>query len=120
MSSTLTVNSKSYHDDMSRFFCGFASGLVQAGLFNPWDRALYLSVKFERKFLHPLNFVEPWKGVLQTLIQRAISAGFYFPLEDIFRRFVDCQSARSSYSAIENIIYTPFLIVSAFNISCTG
>jgi hypothetical protein len=26
------------------------------------------------------------KGVLQTLIQRSISSGLYFPLEDIFRR----------------------------------
>lgn len=76
------------HDDLSKFYCGFLSGLVQAGLFNPWDRALYLSVKFERRFLDRSNFVEPWKGVMQTLIQRAISAGFYFPLEDIFRRVV--------------------------------
>ena len=25
--------------------CGFVSGVLQAILFNPWDRALYLSIK---------------------------------------------------------------------------
>lgn len=28
--------------------CGFLSGVVQAIMFNPWDRALYLSVKVSR------------------------------------------------------------------------
>ena len=31
------------------FLCGFFSGLIQAALFNPWDRALYLSVIKDRK-----------------------------------------------------------------------
>lgn len=30
------------------------------------------------------------KGVLQTLIQRSVSSGLYFPLEDIFRRDLTC------------------------------
>ena len=25
--------------------CGFLSGIIQAVIFNPWDRALYLSIK---------------------------------------------------------------------------
>lgn len=61
-----------------------ASGLIQAFVFNPWDRALYLSVKMERPFLHKENFRAPMNGVTQTVIQRAISAGLYFPLEEIF------------------------------------
>ena len=28
-----------------QFFCGFTSGIMQAVAFNPYDRALYLSVK---------------------------------------------------------------------------
>lgn len=31
------------------------------------------------------NFEHPMKGMFQTLIQRAVSSGLYFPLEDIFR-----------------------------------
>eukprot|EP01048_Picozoa_sp_COSAG05_P043323 COSAG05_NODE_23904_length_255_cov_0.621795_1_plen_53_part_10 len=34
----------------SRLGCGFAAGLTTAGLLNPWDRALYLSVKELRPF----------------------------------------------------------------------
>ena len=64
--------------------CGFSGGLIQAGVFNPWDRALYLSIKMDRPFLSPINFKNPFAGVFQTLFQRAMSAGLYFPLEEIF------------------------------------
>ena len=64
--------------------CGFGGGLVQAGLFNPWDRALYLSIKMDRPFLSPINFKNPFAGLYQTIFQRALSAGLYFPLEEIF------------------------------------
>jgi hypothetical protein len=63
--------------------CGFGSGLIQAFMFNPWDRALYLSIMHERPFLSRENFRNPMSGVLQTVMQRAISAGLYFPLEEI-------------------------------------
>jgi hypothetical protein len=69
--------------------CGFMSGILQAVLFNPWDRALYLSVKHNKPFLHASNFVQPMQGVTQTIFQRAISAGLYFPLEEIFLRHFD-------------------------------
>ncbi len=58
--------------------------LLQALVFNPWDRALYLSVKHERPFLQLDNFRRPMAGVTQTVVQRAISAGLYFPLEQLF------------------------------------
>jgi hypothetical protein len=69
-------------------YCGFLSGLLQAGIFNPWDRALYLSVMNNRPFLNHLNFVNPWNGVFQTIFQRGISAGLYFPLEEIFSQYL--------------------------------
>lgn len=56
-------------------YCGFISGLLQAGIFNPWDRALYLSVMNNRPFLNRLNFVNPFNGVFQTIFQRGFSAG---------------------------------------------
>lgn len=82
---------QSFEKDKARFIakiglfkCGLVSGLVQAAVFNPWDRALYLSIKENRIFLHLENFRNPFSGLLQTLFQRACSAGLYFPLEDIF------------------------------------
>jgi hypothetical protein len=75
--------------------CGFISGLLQAFLFNPWDRALYLSVKHERHFLQKINFEDPMRGVTQTLVQRAISSGLYFPLEEIFAGMLKADHEKS-------------------------
>jgi len=69
--------------------CGILSGLAQAAVFNPWDRALYLSVMYHRPFLRSENFVNPMAGVMQTIMQRAISSGLYFPLEDIFTQSIN-------------------------------
>lgn len=72
--------------------CGLMSGLMQAIIFNPWDRALYLSVKHERIFLTLENFKHPWAGVTQTVAQRAVSAGLYFPLEQLFGEMLHVSS----------------------------
>jgi hypothetical protein len=73
---------------LSKLNCGLFSGLVQAAVFNPWDRALYLSVMHHRPFLKMENFRNPMAGVMQTIAQRAISGGLYFPLEDIFLELI--------------------------------
>eukprot|EP00918_Siedleckia_nematoides_P032661 GHVU01070935.1.p1 GENE.GHVU01070935.1~~GHVU01070935.1.p1 ORF type:complete len:365 (+),score=21.39 GHVU01070935.1:269-1363(+) len=46
--------------------------------------AMYLAAKNKRAFLSPLNWMAPYKGVSQAVIQRAISGGLYFPLESLF------------------------------------
>jgi hypothetical protein len=66
------------------FFCGLTAGIAQAGLFNPFDRALYLSVKNEIPFLRWENFQQPYQGFLQSVGHRAISGGLYYPLEQFF------------------------------------
>ena len=67
-----------------KFNCGMLGGIGQAGIFNPWDRALYLSVKERRPFLHRENWRQPYQGFLQAIVVRTLSAGLYFPLEDMF------------------------------------
>jgi hypothetical protein len=66
------------------FFCGLTAGVSQAGLFNPFDRALYLSVKNEVPFLRWENFQQPYQGFFQSVGHRAISGGLYYPLEQFF------------------------------------
>lgn len=66
------------------FLSGLAAGVAQAGLFNPFDRALYLSVKNHRKFLTPENFQSPYQGFFQSVGHRALSGGLYYPLEQFF------------------------------------
>jgi len=62
---------------------GLGSGVTVAGLFNPWDRALYLSVLHNRHFLDRRNFAKPYQGFWQALFHRTLSGGLYFPLFDM-------------------------------------
>jgi len=66
--------------------CGLLAGISQAGLFNPYDRALYLSVRDHRPFLHSANFQNPYLGFTQSIGGRAIQGGVYFPMEHYFLR----------------------------------
>jgi len=70
------------------FECGIAAGLVTTAVLNPWDRALYLAVVNERPFFSRKNWKEPYRGLSQTLAQRSISSGIYFPLETMCSRAV--------------------------------
>eukprot|EP00188_Purpureofilum_apyrenoidigerum_P003859 Plantae.Rhodophyta-Purpureofilum_apyrenoidigerum.ctg4155.p1 GENE.Plantae.Rhodophyta-Purpureofilum_apyrenoidigerum.ctg4155~~Plantae.Rhodophyta-Purpureofilum_apyrenoidigerum.ctg4155.p1 ORF type:complete len:289 (-),score=38.19 Plantae.Rhodophyta-Purpureofilum_apyrenoidigerum.ctg4155:564-1430(-) len=64
---------------------GLVAGSLQAVLFNPYDRALYLSITQERPFLHYDNWRRPFQGYAQSFFQRTLSGGLYFPLEDMFK-----------------------------------
>ena len=83
-------------------FCGLSSGLICAGIFNPWDRALYLSVKNDIPFLRKENFMNPFSGLFQTVFQRAISSGLYFPLEEIYE--VEIAKYVSPYNVNQAVI----------------
>jgi hypothetical protein len=72
--------------DYSSFICGIGAGVIQAGIFNPYDRALYLSVKDHRAFLHIENWKSPYSGFFQSIGSRALSGGIYFPVEHLFLR----------------------------------
>ena len=62
------------------------------------DRALYLTIKENRDFLHVENFKQPFSGLMQTLFQRTVSAGLYFPLEDIFlQSLLEVRESRKSH-----------------------
>lgn len=110
--------------------CGFASGLLQAFTFNPWDRALYLSVKNTRPFLTKANFEKPFAGVTQTVVQRAISSGLYFPLEEIFATLMNASEEKDEKvrlwklffagtvaGAINGIVMNPFTRIKVNNLS---
>jgi len=86
--------------------CGLGAGVIQAGLLNPFDRALYLSVKEKRPFLHRGNFTRPYQGFLQSVGGRALSGGLFFPLESMFQSVYD-RSGSGGHGA------TNFLVGSA-------
>ena len=61
---------------------GLASGVTVAGLFNPWDRALYLSVKDRTPFIHRGNWLQPFQGFTSAVVQRTLSGSSWFILND--------------------------------------
>lgn len=63
--------------DHVAFLCGLLAGISQAGLFNPYDRALYLSVTNRTPFLAWENWKVPYQGFLQSVGGRALSGGLY-------------------------------------------
>ena len=72
----------------SAYFCGLLAGVAQAGIFNPYDRALYLSVKENRSFLSWQNWKSPYSGFFQSIGGRALQGGLYFPLEHYFLHLI--------------------------------
>lgn len=60
---------------------GITVGTIGAGLFNPWDRALYLSVIENRSFFHRLNWTAPFQGFWQSVWAKTLSGGLYFTLQ---------------------------------------
>ena len=61
---------------------GLASGLVQAAMFSPLDRALFLSVMHTRNLLHVDNWRHPWQGIAQAITHRTLACGLYYILQD--------------------------------------
>lgn len=68
------------------FAASLAAGVTVAGAFNPYDRALYLSVKNNRPFLDAKNFRHPYQGFLQAVLQRTYTGGLYFFMQSELRR----------------------------------
>lgn len=82
------------------FAAGIFSGSVQAAVFSPWDRALYLSILHRRSFLSAENFKAPFEGFHQSVIHRVITGSLYFPLEEIARRTLKENNASSPTSTV--------------------
>ena len=99
-----------------RLLPGVVSGLFTAALFNPWDRALFLSVMHNRPFLVVENFRGPFQGLAQTLMHRTISNGLYFVLQDATYDAL-CHSMRVSRTDT-NVVALAGLLAGAANGAC--
>jgi hypothetical protein len=61
---------------------GICSGITQAALLNPLDRALYISLTTRRPVVHPSNWTHPYQGLLQAISQRTLSGSLYYIFQD--------------------------------------
>jgi hypothetical protein len=74
---------------MEHFAAGLGTGLAHAVLYNPYDRALYLSVKNKTKFLDKQNHRHPFQGLHQSLFHRTVSNGLYFSIQSMMQQRTD-------------------------------
>lgn len=66
------------------------SGAVQAAIFNPYDRALYVRVKHRRRyFLDWRNFDRPFQGFLNASFYRTTVSGAYFLWQDVMTMVIE-------------------------------
>jgi hypothetical protein len=114
---TNTTKSTPFFDKQAvDFLSGFIAGTFCAGAFHPIDRALYLSISEERPFFSRLNFIHPYHGLTQTLLQRAVIGSSYYivqakmnafitanlPVNDFAQRGLIGLSAGASYGLMTN------------------
>jgi len=76
--------------------CGVVAGGIQAIIFHPYDRALFLAQVNNRSFLNWRNFPLDIKGLDASLIQRSLTYGSFFPLETIFSNYLRTYMADNS------------------------
>lgn len=66
------------------------SGAAQAIIFNPFDRALYVRVKFRRKhFLDRRNFHHPFQGFMNAAVYRTLVGASYVFWQDFVQKIIE-------------------------------
>lgn len=92
-------------EKLRKFWNGMAGGLFNVFVFNPFDRALYLSTG---KSAHPFKimyFKHPFQGASNAIVQRTISYGMYYPLYDLFEeRVKEYIPKRQHYTVLSSVI----------------
>lgn len=82
---------------------GLTAGAATSLAFAPYDRAMYLAISHNRLFLNVKNFVKPYHGFQQVLLNRSISSGMYYimqgSLNDYFYPYLRHQLQFSENSA---------------------
>lgn len=91
MTSVSSSDSKSNQNIVnSTVLPALLAGAVQATLFNPYDRALYVRVKHRRRyFLDRRNFDRPFQGFLNASFYRTTVSGAYFLWQDSMRMVIE-------------------------------
>jgi hypothetical protein len=75
-------------DVRSSLMPALASGAVQAVVFNPYDRALYLRVHHRTLFLDPSNWSHPFQGFGNSALYRTIAGATYLFWQDEATRII--------------------------------
>jgi len=103
---------------MDYLIAGLGTGLIHAIVYNPYDRALYLSVKDSRKFLDKNNWTKPFQGLGQSLTHRTLSSGLYFSIQSIISKHTNNPLTIGLVGGVTNAILLNQISVVKYN--CWG
>ena len=78
-----------YANKYKTHISGICTGVSQTILFNPVDRALYLHMINNTKFINKANWLSPYQGMSNSIISRCISYGYYYTIIDTFNNYTD-------------------------------
>jgi hypothetical protein len=97
-------------------FSGLGAGLANGILFNPIDRALYLQVKNNNKLFTKINWIDPYRGLSQTMYSKIIGYGIFFSLHDLYKNAGLSELNSSLLTGISTAIITnPITVIKMHN-----
>lgn len=99
-----------------QLFYGSIGGITNTIVFNPYDRAMYLSVKNGTKFFSKQNWIRPYHGLSEALIHRTLSYGLYFPFIDLYDGYICNKIVSGIFAGMTTSIMTsPFASIKLYN-----
>jgi hypothetical protein len=88
----------------SILYASIASGTIQAILFNPIDRALYLRVHHRTSIFNKEIWKNPFQGFTNVVLYRTISGASYFYLQDKTKQSIEKYKINICHPYIYNFI----------------
>lgn len=68
---------------------GSITGIIQTFIFNPLDKAMYLTVLKKGSLFEKYKWINPYHGVHNAMFGKMVSYGYFFTLNDNVTKFVD-------------------------------
>ena len=92
------------------FYISLITGIIQAIIFNPIDKAIYSSIINNNNILSPTNWYAPFSGATNGIYIKIITGGVYYYLID-FTKHLNIIQASICISLITASIINPFNVI---------
>ena len=90
---------------------GLSTGIISAIIFNPIDKAIYVSTTKNVNFLHRENWRNLYKGSSYTIMTRLITSGLYFTYIDYYSTHSNSNSKTALITSIACSITNPLQLI---------
>ena len=90
---------------------GLSTGIISAIIFNPIDKAIYVSTTKNVNFLHRENWRNLYKGSSYTIMTRLITSGLYFTYIDYYSTHSKSNSKTALITSIACSITNPLQLI---------